>query len=535
MSAWPEVTNAKTENRHEIKLAGAAISQRISEQGLDKNIFNLININLLNISDTCLAVIPDEIKKLVNLQTLLLFGNKISDFNENITCLAKLKVLDLSRNLIKSIPDSLNNMKELNSINFSSNEIETMPKIKDLPNLISLNVSNNKLSTFLDVEDANLPHLTDLKLKGNAIDSVPGYVARTLQSLKNFDLGDNQLKSIPGELASLSKLKELNLKGNKLTDKRFLKLVDQCRTKQIMDYIRDHCPKVDQSQASTAKGKSKKGKREESQEDEASNELCHSLKVLHVEDDTVKVKIVESQVSGVRPYILCCIVNDLHFTEDSFKKFIQLQTKLHDTVCDKRNAATIATHDFNKIPPGDLTYTAQPPSTLTLTPLSRLRPYTGEHLFQELTAEAEALRKKKKRNVYSGIHKYLYLLEGKPQYPCLLDSTGRVISFPPITNSDDTKMSHESKSMFVEVTSQCSVASCKAALDKALEEFLLLGIGDDPAKAEAEAKAQGACHSLTIQQVRVVDLEGNLKTVYPSRTDCVYEGANIKVLRLNNK
>lgn len=59
---------------------------------------------------------------------------------------------------------------------------------------------------------------------------------------------------------------ELNLKGNKLTDKRFSKLVDQSRTtKQVMDYIRDHCPKVDQAQAASAKGKGKKGKKEDVQ------------------------------------------------------------------------------------------------------------------------------------------------------------------------------------------------------------------------------------------------------------------------------
>lgn len=130
-----------------------------------------------------------------------------------------------------------------------------------------------------------------------------------------------------------------------------MKLVDQCRTKQILDYIRDHCPKSDQAQP-TGKSKGKKGKKEEPPPEEADGDLCHSMKILHVEDDVQRVKIVESQVASVRPYILCCIVHDLAFDDASFKKFIQLQTKLHDTVCDKRNVATIATHDLNKIAPG---------------------------------------------------------------------------------------------------------------------------------------------------------------------------------------
>lgn len=89
-------------------------------------------------------------------------------------------------------------------------------------------------------------------------------------------------------------------------------------------------------------------------EDET-DELCHSLKILHVEDDVLTINIIESQLANLRPYILCCIIKDLNFTEALFKKFIQLQTKLHDTVCDKRNVATIATHDLKKIPPGDFT------------------------------------------------------------------------------------------------------------------------------------------------------------------------------------
>lgn len=52
---------------------------------------------------------------------------------------------------------------------------------------------------------------------------------------------------------------ELNLKGNKLTDKRLMKLVDQCRTKQVLDYVRDHCPKTEQGPA--VGGGGKKGKK----------------------------------------------------------------------------------------------------------------------------------------------------------------------------------------------------------------------------------------------------------------------------------
>lgn len=87
-----------------------------------------------------------------------------------------------------------------------------------------------------------------------------------------------------------------------------------------------------------------------------------------------------------------------------------------------------------------MTYTALEPKELKLQPLNRNDNMTGAQLFAKLQAEADALRKEKKRNVYSGIHKYLHLLEGKPKFPCLIDASDRVISFPPITNSEISKV-----------------------------------------------------------------------------------------------
>ena len=42
------------------------------------------------------------------------------------------------------------------------------------------------------------------------------------------------------------------------------------------------------------------------------------------------------------------------------------QTKLHDTVCQKRQAATIATHDLASVK-APLTYDAKPPAEITVT------------------------------------------------------------------------------------------------------------------------------------------------------------------------
>lgn len=156
-------------------------------------------------------------------------------------------------------------------------------------------------------------------------------------------------------MADCIKLKDLNLKGNKLNDKRLLKLVDQCRMKQVLDYVRQHCVKVGNA-SSSANAKSKKGKknRKSSENDNLNAEIeksAHQLHILKVSEDIPVIKVSDA-VKSVRPHIFGCIVKNLVFTEESFKKFIQLQTKLHEGICDKRNAATLATHDFDLLVPG---------------------------------------------------------------------------------------------------------------------------------------------------------------------------------------
>lgn len=83
------------------------------------------------------------------------------------------------------------------------------------------------------------------------------------------------------------------------------------------------------------------------------------------------------------------------------------------------------------------------PKELKLQPLNSNNNMTGADLYAKLKAEANALRKEKKRNTYSGIHKYLHLLEGQPKFPCILDASSRVISFPPITNSEVSKVTNQ--------------------------------------------------------------------------------------------
>lgn len=229
-----------------------------------------------------------------------------------------------------------------------------------------------------------------------------------------------------------------------MADKRLLKLIQQCRSKQVLDYIKQHGedrPKsenVDPNATKTSGGKSKKGK----SKGDISVEKMHKINVLHHTDLSPKI-VVDETVKDVRPFIRSCIVRNVNLQGDKFRKFLQIQTKLHDTVCGKREKSTIATHDLNKLPgdePKTVRYTAKEPKKLQIHPLGKLKKKTALKLYDDLKAEAEALRKEKKRNVYSGIHKYLYLLEGKTLFACIEDALGNIISLPPLTNGESTKV-----------------------------------------------------------------------------------------------
>ncbi|XP_044260423.1 leucine-rich repeat-containing protein 47-like [Tribolium madens] len=502
---WPEVERAKSENRHELVLGGNEIAERIGKEGLDPGIFTLTGLNYLDIHETSLGAIPDEIARLQNLQSLVLHSNKLESLNSGVTKLQKLKLLDLARNQLKEVSPEIDNLVNIVTFNFTFNCLGDFPELHNTRKLSVLDLSNNKLTKFPQVCNEGLSNLSELKLSENEIGTIPSEIGH-LSSLKVLELGHNQIKSLPGELSDCTKLKVLGLKNNPISDRRLLKLIDQCRTKQIIDYVKAHSPKT--ATKTEQKGATKPTKDSESDNDE----YKHTIRV-HYAKESPKI-ILDESVKTVREFLVACLVSSVTFTEETFKKFIQIQNKLHETVCSKRNSSTIATHDFDKLPPGDLKYTTLPPTELQIQPLNRPNSMSGADLFTKLQTEANNLRKEKKRNTYSGIHKYLYLIEGRSRFPCLVNSQGTVISFPPITNSEVSKIEVGTKNLLIEVTSSLSLHLCKVAMETLLRELVML-VG----------------HDLEVTQVKSTDVEGNLRVVYPSKTDLVFEGNEIRVVR----
>lgn len=510
-NSWKEVELALETKRCELIISGSSFSERIEKEGLDPGLFRLKSLNFLEISNTCLKELPSSISDLTNLSRVVLRGNAFESLPAEICKLGKLKFLDVSQNALTVLPEDLGALTDLQALNVRCNQLSKMPALGTLINLVLLNISNNQFQELpASLFSKNLIHFTELLANNNQIAELPHEVSN-LSCLKVLNLGENVITALPGELGACTKLRDLNLKGNKLKDKRLHKLVEQCHAKQILDYVRTHCPKANSDDTHT-KSKKKAKQNKNNLDNEAITELLDKIQILHVCDQTPKI-VTTAKAGDIRPYIVSCIVRDVDFQGGTLlKKFITTQTKLHDGVCEKRTVATIATHDLSKVE-GDLLYDARPPQEIKVLPLNKKKEMSATELYKSLNEEADALRKEKKKNTYSGIHKYLYLLKDKPLYPCLLDSGDKVISLPPITNSDGTKISEDTKHMLLEVTGT-NLNTCKKVMDTLVEEMFKLGMGSQ----------KEGCHVLVVEQVKVVDEEGQLKVVYPSRTDMHIEG-----------
>lgn len=54
----------------------------------------------------------------------------------------------------------------------------------------------------------------------------------------------------------------------------------------------------------------------------------------------------------------------------------------------------------------------------------------------------------------------------------------------------------------------------------------MLGLG-----CSSENEKSQDYHNLAVEQIKVVDLEGNMKLVYPSRSDLIFEDSNVTIIR----
>jgi phenylalanyl-tRNA synthetase beta chain len=159
------------------------------------------------------------------------------------------------------------------------------------------------------------------------------------------------------------------------------------------------------------------------------------IKTYQIGKSTVEVN-VDAKIFGVRPYICCAVVKDIHLSDEIIKGIMHLQEKLDQTNGRNRQKTSIGIYNLDLIKPPIL-YTAVKPSEVSFVPLG----------FSEKMNLDEVLEKHPKGQEYG------HIVKKNPLYPMLYDSEGKVLSFPPIINSNDLgKITEESVNLLVEVT-----------------------------------------------------------------------------------
>jgi len=145
---------------------------------------------------------------------------------------------------------------------------------------------------------------------------------------------------------------------------------------------------------------------------------------------------VDARLKGIRPYIACSVIKDVELTDPIIRGLMQLQDKLDHTYGRNRRRTSIGLYDFDQIV-APLSYSVAKPDDVSFVPLG----------FDKKMSLRKILVKHPKGLEYGAI------VSGHSVWPILLDAEGKVLSFPPIINSNDLgRVTEATRNILVEVT-----------------------------------------------------------------------------------
>lgn len=175
-----------------------------------------------------------------------------------------------------------------------------------------------------------------------------------------------------------------------------------------------------------------------------------------VEPAEIQKMSVTKATAQVRPFVVAAILRDIKLDKDKYDRFIDLQDKLHQNICRKRTLVAIGTHDLDKIQ-GPFTYDARAPKDIRFIPLNQTKEMNAEELMNFYSTHAQ-------------LKAYLPIIRDSPVYPVIYDANGVVLSLPPIINGDHSKISVNTKNIFIECTAT-DLTKAKIVLDTVVTLF----------------------------------------------------------------
>jgi phenylalanyl-tRNA synthetase beta chain len=144
--------------------------------------------------------------------------------------------------------------------------------------------------------------------------------------------------------------------------------------------------------------------------------------------------LVDRSVHSIRPFTVCAVIKGLKLDDEKIREIIQVQEKLHVTYCRNRKKAAIGIYPLEKIQ-FPIRYLAKKPQEISFIPLESTREMNAAQLL----------------TLHPTGRAYAHLLEGQSKFPVFLDARNRVLSVPPIINSQLTgKVMPQTKDVFIE-------------------------------------------------------------------------------------
>src|SRR5467141_236761 len=146
--------------------------------------------------------------------------------------------------------------------------------------------------------------------------------------------------------------------------------------------------------------------------------------------------VIDKRVKPIRPFISTAIVKGLQPTDEALKSWINLQEKLDQTYGRKRKRASIGFYQADLIK-SPLRYTVGNPDDTAFIPLGSTEKMTLREIVEKHPKGIE----------------YGEIISSFKDWPLLTDGEGKVLSLPPIINSNDLgKVNTDTKNILVEVT-----------------------------------------------------------------------------------
>lgn len=173
-------------------------------------------------------------------------------------------------------------------------------------------------------------------------------------------------------------------------------------------------------------------------------------KFIKVEPAKRQVLKILPETAQIRPFAVAAVLRNITFNKDAYDSFIELQDKLHQNLCRKRSLVAIGTHDLDTVQ-GPFTYEARTPENIEFIPLNQTKKMNGRELMEFYTNHAQ-------------LKQYLPIIRDSPVYPIIYDANGVVLSLPPIINGDHSKITLQTRNVFIECTAT-DLTKAKIVLD----------------------------------------------------------------------